>query len=93
MQKELVKKCINTIIEAAKEAFNRLEPSKKIVSSRNIWDVMMLAVNIFHDIIFSIKNPAFEKDDEWRLIKVITDDHKPELIKFRTSQNGFVIIR
>lgn len=48
------------------------------------------AVNFLLDFILSFKNPAFEEEQEWRLIHVGLKGHKPENFKFRENNDGLI---
>jgi hypothetical protein len=48
------------------------------------------ASNIFFDLIWSFKNPAFGEEKEWRLIKTRAANKQPELLKFRETNHGLI---
>ena len=50
----------------------------------------MNAANLLFDLIFTFKNNAFQEEKEWRLIKAVSSDHKPELLKFRESAESLI---
>lgn len=85
-QTKLIKKVVQVLIESASKAlaeFNKrdnLPDAWPNVASKQ-------SVNILYDIALSLKNPAFEEEAEWRLIKTIDVERKPNLDKIR-EQNG-----
>lgn len=48
------------------------------------------AINILFDIVLSLKDSVFIEEKEWRIIKVIRDDDRPDLYKFRNSKNRLI---
>jgi hypothetical protein len=46
--------------------------------------------NLLVDIILSYKHPAFEEEQEWRMIRTKLDTHEPEKLNFRSSDGGLV---
>jgi len=47
-------------------------------------------VNLLVDIILSYKHPAFEEEQEWRMIRTKLDSHEPDKLNFRSSDGGLV---
>lgn len=48
------------------------------------------AANILFDVVNTFKNPAFEEENEWRLIKVKSTNTKPELVNYRSTESSIV---
>ncbi len=50
----------------------------------------MESVNILFDLMLSFKNPVFNEENEWRLIKGRQASYKPEHLKFRETNEGLI---
>lgn len=48
------------------------------------------SVNILYDLMLSFKNPVFNEENEWRLIKGRQASSKPEQLKFRETKEGLI---
>jgi len=89
-QKTLISKYIQSLIEASNTALNRFESSTYGIPTTWSVEAALQAINIFIELIISFKNPAFQEEAEWRLIKVIQASHKPELCHFRDTKSGLI---
>lgn len=81
-QIKLIKKVLQVLIESASRGLGEY---KKRDNLPEAWSVMasMQSVNILYDIALSLKNPVFEEEAEWRLIKTIDVERVPNLDKIR----------
>jgi hypothetical protein len=52
--------------------------------------VAMAVVNTLIDMMFSMKNPVFQEENEWRLIRVIRWDEIPKHYKFREETDELI---
>jgi len=88
-QKELVSNYISFIIKSSKEALKSFKERDDIPEA---WPFIAASecVNIFFDLILSFKNPVFQEEKEWRLIKVMEAEHKPEILRFREISEGLI---
>lgn len=88
-QKDLINDVIKELVEGA---LRGLTGFRKRGGIPDAWASMasMQAVNILYDIVFSLKNPAFKEEAEWRLIKTRKTNHKPYLVNFR-ERDGILI--
>ncbi len=81
-QDEVISRSINNIIEEAKRVEESLLGRSGLPDA---WSsqAALEAVNILFDVIMSLKNPVFEEEKEWRLIKVIDPNRLLTLLQFR----------
>ena len=88
-QIELIKQVVRVLIESASRGLEKYKERDNLPAA---WSNMasMQSVNILYDIALSLKNPAFEEEDEWRLIKTIGVRQKPELVNFRERNSKLV---
>lgn len=86
-QRELVNQYLKGIIASAKKALSNPEITDKTYHA----DVMAVqAANVLLDMLICFKHPAFEEENEWRLIYVTSESHEPENLRFREA-NGYLI--
>ena len=83
LQNEIITKSIDKIIEVAEmvEKYWTKQSSGLPVAWSS--QAALETVNILFDIVMSFKNPVFEREQEWRLIKVIDPDRLFNLLNFR----------
>ena len=88
-QLELIKKVVQVLIKSASKGLNEF---KRRDNLPEVWSNMasMQSVNILYDIFLSFKNPAFEEEAEWRLIKTIRKGIKPQLVHFREPSGELI---
>ena len=88
-QKEILQRYISGIIESAKKS---IENHKENSFDVGLWatQVSMNASNLLFDVIFTFKNEAFKEEKEWRLIKAMSADHNPDLLKFREIDDSLI---
>ena len=81
-QIELIRKIVTVLIKSASKGLAEFKNRDNLPEA---WPNMasMQSVNILYDIFLSLKNPAFEEEAEWRLIKTIKKGYKPQLVNFR----------
>ena len=53
----------------------------------------MQATNVLLDMIISFKNPVFESEQEWRLVRVAMENHQPDKLNFRENNNELIPYR
>lgn len=78
-QRDLVHKYLSRITAAAKKAFASATHDKPYQAAV----MAMQAANVVLDMIVSFKHPAFIEEREWRLIRVTSESHEPESLRFR----------
>ena len=81
-QDEMISNNISNIIDEAKKVEDVLKSGGEI-SKQWTTEAALETVNILFDMILSLKSPVFKEEKEWRLIKVLDPDRRPELLKFR----------
>lgn len=86
VQTNYVERFIEAIISAAKK---ECEISGKELS-KIAGPVTLEAANTLSEIIPCLKHPAFEKEEEWRLIQNLRPDHKVELLEFRERKGELI---
>ncbi len=86
LQTNFVGRFLKIIINAAKK---ECEISGKTLSEIG-GPVTLEATNTLSEIIPCIKHPAFEKEEEWRLIQNLRPDHKVELLEFRERKGELI---
>jgi len=88
-QEEIISKYLSNIVSGSNNAMEWFRNNDGIPQE---WEtqVAMESVNILYDMILSFKNSAFKEENEWRLIKVMAANHRPELIKFRENNNRVI---
>lgn len=88
-QIDLVNEVVKELVESAVKGLNGF---KKRGGLPEAWASMasMQSINILHDIVLSLKKPAFEEEAEWRLIKTRKAQHMPELVNFRECKGMLV---
>ncbi|HET9129792.1 MAG TPA: DUF2971 domain-containing protein, partial [Terriglobia bacterium] len=84
IQRELVEDYVTKVIGAAKDALNQ-GVIFNLPRQTHISVMAIQAANILMDMILSFKHPAFESEDEWRLVRVTRNDFDAETLKFRES--------
>lgn len=80
-QEEVISRYISSIVSASKNAISCFTKSGGIPDA---WAprAVIESVNILLDIVLSLKNPVFMEEKEWRLIKLMQGNHRPNLLKF-----------
>ncbi len=88
-QRELVSNYISSIVTSSSDAIKYFREHGGVPQA---WASIaaMESVNILFDLMLSFKNPVFREENEWRLIKGMEAEHRPELIKFRETNEGLV---
>lgn len=88
-QHELVSEYIHGSTNAAKKTFDVNDSIIHEEKSMNHAAIMAIqAANDIFDMILSFKHPAFKSEQEWRLIRVRSEDHQPKELKFRETSSG-----
>lgn len=88
-QKELVSNYISSIVASAADAIKHFKDHDGIPDPwPNI--AAIESVNILFDLMLSFKNSVFSEEKEWRLIVAMDRKHRPELLKFRETNEGLV---
>lgn len=92
-QEKIVKEFLDTIVDSVKRTIDTGEYPNP--SRRNHHAAIMGSDvgNILLDMLLSFKHPAFEEEQEWRLIHITMDNFKPELVKFRDNPHGLIPYR
>lgn len=87
VQVNYIKVCLDYIITGSKDTFKWFKKTGHDIPAD--WGMIAAneAINILFDIILSFKDPAFSEEKEWRIIKVVRDDDRPDLYKFRDSKS------
>ena len=86
-QNNFVSKYLSSIIASAQRAIKRWEIAEGTTPISWESQVAAEAVNLLFEIMLSMKSPVFKEEKEWRLIKVLMDDYKPELLSFRENED------
>lgn len=89
-QNQWISGYIKKLIVAAESALSSFRRSPQGVPLTWASEAALQSVNILIELIISFKNPAFQEEAEWRLIKVKQADSKPELLHFREGNSGIV---
>jgi Protein of unknown function (DUF2971) len=88
-QQELVLRYVREVTEAAKIALDSGIAAKHADKPRYAEYVMsMQAVQVLFNMLFSFKHPAFESEEEWRLVWLTGELHQPEKLCFRETSSG-----
>lgn len=82
-QRDLVRRYLQVTVEAVEKA---------LLVQHDIEPVVMAveACNVLLDMLVCFKHPAFEEENEWRLVRVTLPEHESEQIGFR-ERNGLLI--
>ena len=93
-QGNLIKEYIDKICEAAKKALD-VEFKDRITDPPSFASTVIgfQAASILLDMVISFKHPAFEQEEEWRMVRVMLDNQQPEYLQFRQSPGGLVPYR
>lgn len=85
-----IKSCLDSIIAGCMDSIKWF--TKTGLGVPQDWSLIAAneAINILFDIILSFKDPVFSEEKEWRIIKVVRDDDRPDLYKFRNSKSRLI---
>ncbi len=85
-QIEYVKSYMDIIISASRDGIKNFEEHGGLPDG---WasTTSMDVVNVLFDFMLTFKNPVYKEENEWRLIKSMQTDCRPEFIRFRGSKN------
>ncbi len=85
-----IKTCLDYIITGSKDTFKWFKKNGRDIPAD--WGIIAAneAINILFDIILSYKDEVFSEEKEWRIIKAVRDDKRPDLYKFRNSKNRLI---
>jgi len=87
-QNELVQEYLRIVVTAAKEALN-----KGGLDEGTVAIVAVQAVSVFLDMLLCFKHPAFECENEWRMLRVLRNDVEPESLRFRSASGELIPYR
>ena len=90
-QGDLARTYIENVIGSAREALERNRASRGSKPPMSNGTVMAIeAVNILLDMLMTFKHPAFEEEQEWRLVRVKVETYQAESLRFRATTRGIV---
>lgn len=92
-QRKLIARYISEITQGAKDAIKMWVQQPEAEVGWLIYQAATESVNILWDIILSLKHQAFSEEKEWRLIKIMAENHKSGLVKFRETNGELVPYR
>lgn len=89
-QNHYIKLCLDSIAQGCIDSLKWF--TKTGIGIPQDWSLIAAneAINILFDIILSFKDPVFSEENEWRIIKVVRDDKRPDLYKFRNDKNRLI---
>lgn len=89
-QSQIIERYLSSIVEAANDAIKNFLQQRGDIPDTWEHQASIEAANVLFDLIMSFKNEVFSEENEWRLIKVMSGNHRPELLKFRESNDGLI---
>lgn len=93
-QQNLVSSYLDKVINAVNSAIAKgLGKQYKDMPSYVPSVMAMQAANVLLDMIITFKNPVFESEQEWRLVRVAMENHQPEKLSFREVNNEMIPFR
>lgn len=90
VQSNYIKQCLDYIIKGSKDTFEWFKKTGRDIPAD--WGMVAAneAINILFDIILSYKDEVYSEEKEWRIIKLVRDDNRPDLYNFRNSKNRLI---
>lgn len=93
-QRDLISEYLTTVAEGMKKGLHGSAAQAHDDTSSIVPAVMgVQAANVLLDMLLSFKHPAFEEENEWRLIRVTLEDHLVEHLQFREAAGGLIPYR
>jgi hypothetical protein len=92
LQRALVQDYLSGVLGAAKRG---LSSGRNPFPDDSTYAAVMAiqAAGILLDMLLCFKHPAFESENEWRLVRVTADDYEPEGLKFREATGELIPYR
>lgn len=89
-QNDIIQQYIYQLVDGIKAALLRWDRYTEVHGSSLKAIIALSAINLLGDMMISMKDPSYEKEEEWRLIRVLAQNEIPEHYKFRESNNELI---
>jgi hypothetical protein len=85
LQHKLVQEYLDGLLVAARAALNRRDDQRFSDAGANATVMAVQAASVLMDMLICFKHPAFESENEWRLLRSTREDFEPEGLQFRVG--------
>ncbi|MBM4400455.1 MAG: DUF2971 domain-containing protein [Crenarchaeota archaeon] len=83
-QERLINQYLSPVLQAVKESLKEADAESSELRTR-LGIMAIQAANVLMDMVMCFKHPAFESEDEWRLVYVAREDFNPKGLEFRET--------